>query len=63
VDGGQDFQGVFMIIKRIGFREYQVIFSDSEFVQIERIATKADITIDEAIKIFMQTGVDYFDKH
>ena len=52
-----------MIIKRIGFREYQVIFSDSEFVQIERIATKADITIDEAIKIFMQTGVDYFDKH
>jgi len=63
VDGGRCFQGVFMIVKRITFRVYQVTFSDSEFVQIERIADKADITINEAIKIFMQTGVDYFDKH
>ena len=61
--GGLCFQGVFMIIRRISYKKYQVLFTLTEYEQIERIADKADITIGEAIKIFMQTGVNYFDKH
>jgi len=52
-----------MIIRRISYKKYQVLFTLTEYEQIERIADKADITIGEAIKIFMQTGVNYFDKH